>query len=506
VTERDALLAAIRANPDDDATRLVFADWLDEHEPDARPRKGKGAAGAPSSWAALIRAECEFAQLQGDGSEAAAVYDFFTQNDDQTLEGVRWERALPAVARRVDLRETAKRSRAKARRSLTELLPKNVGVWSLFDTLRGFPNTLYITRQNKVDVTRFTRLPPFHIRFGYSIQETPDLVTGLIADGLLRNVRALTLSGHQTDLMPALSISADVVGVREFELENGPASVIVRWITTTANWTGLRALRLDPTGGLDREDAVEVFGARILHKLTQLYIQGAENWTPHTIRNLAAFTNLRELHLVGCGLGDRAAECLAEMPGLANLRSLNLTDNRVGGAGASALLASPHLKNLAALDLTNNAVRGLNRKVLANAPAGGLRVLGLQRCQLTLRDVTTITTCPRVSELMYFAVCNNGLAESVVDTLVKGFGSRAPAVLYLMGSQISTAGAEALANWPAASQIDMLHLQDNQLSAAGAKALACCPHLKGLTHICAGVADPECRAVLKKRFGKRASV
>jgi uncharacterized protein (TIGR02996 family) len=31
VTDRDALLAAIRAAPDDDAPRLVFADWLDEN-------------------------------------------------------------------------------------------------------------------------------------------------------------------------------------------------------------------------------------------------------------------------------------------------------------------------------------------------------------------------------------------------------------------------------------------------------------------------------------------
>src|SRR5947199_487789 len=31
MNERDALLRAICANPDDDTSRLVFADWLDEH-------------------------------------------------------------------------------------------------------------------------------------------------------------------------------------------------------------------------------------------------------------------------------------------------------------------------------------------------------------------------------------------------------------------------------------------------------------------------------------------
>ena len=31
MTDGDALVAAIRAAPEDDAPRLVFADWLDEH-------------------------------------------------------------------------------------------------------------------------------------------------------------------------------------------------------------------------------------------------------------------------------------------------------------------------------------------------------------------------------------------------------------------------------------------------------------------------------------------
>jgi uncharacterized protein (TIGR02996 family) len=42
MTDRDALYRAILISPTDDAPRLVYADWLDEHgDPD---------------WAALIRA------------------------------------------------------------------------------------------------------------------------------------------------------------------------------------------------------------------------------------------------------------------------------------------------------------------------------------------------------------------------------------------------------------------------------------------------------------------
>jgi uncharacterized protein (TIGR02996 family) len=479
VSERDALLAAIRANPEDDTPRLVFADWLDEHEPDAKPSKRKGAGSSPSPWAALIRAECEFARLQEDGAAAAAVYNFFDEIDEgdgQTFKGVRWERALPEMARRIELAATAKRARSKARAALAGLLPRNAGVWALFDTLRGFPNTLYITRQNKVDVTRLDRLPPFRIRFG---DEGSDLLMQLVADGLLRNVRALTLPGHRGDLMRVLSASADTAGIREFALLPGATTVdpVVRRLATIANWFGLRTLRLEQSFP-DQEDWGNLFGAGHLHKLTRLHVHGAGDWTRHTIRGLSAFTELRDLRLIGCGLDDAAAEQLADMPGLANLRTLELARNRITGAGASALLASPHLKNLAALDFEDNPVRGLDRTVLANAPAGGLRALAVQGCRLTAQDVTALTTSPRVSELVCFAACQS-LTERAIARLVRGFGTRAPAVLYLRENGISTAGAGALADWPAAAQVDMLHLQGNRLSTTGAKALACCPHLKG---------------------------
>jgi uncharacterized protein (TIGR02996 family) len=48
MTDAPALLAAIRAAPDDDAPRLVYADWLDEH-------------GQPER-AAFIRIQCELAR------------------------------------------------------------------------------------------------------------------------------------------------------------------------------------------------------------------------------------------------------------------------------------------------------------------------------------------------------------------------------------------------------------------------------------------------------------
>ena len=49
MTDRHAFLAAIKAHPDDDTPRLVFADWLDEH-------------GEPER-AELVRADIEYSKM-----------------------------------------------------------------------------------------------------------------------------------------------------------------------------------------------------------------------------------------------------------------------------------------------------------------------------------------------------------------------------------------------------------------------------------------------------------
>ena len=51
MTEAEAFLAAIIANPDDDLPRLVFADWLDEHDDSLRAEfiRGQCALAAGST-------------------------------------------------------------------------------------------------------------------------------------------------------------------------------------------------------------------------------------------------------------------------------------------------------------------------------------------------------------------------------------------------------------------------------------------------------------------------
>ena len=69
MSDETALLAAIRAAPDDDAPRLIYADWLDEH---GQPERAE-----------FIRVQCELARREtpalrsGRSRLLAAHHDFF---------------------------------------------------------------------------------------------------------------------------------------------------------------------------------------------------------------------------------------------------------------------------------------------------------------------------------------------------------------------------------------------------------------------------------------------
>jgi len=57
MSDEDALIAAIIANPDEDTPRLVYADWLQEN---GRPERGE-----------FIRLQCQLAQSDSDAEEVA---------------------------------------------------------------------------------------------------------------------------------------------------------------------------------------------------------------------------------------------------------------------------------------------------------------------------------------------------------------------------------------------------------------------------------------------------
>jgi uncharacterized protein (TIGR02996 family) len=133
--DREALMAAILATPDDDTPRLVFADWLDEHGDPAR--------------AEFIRVQCRLAErmrteaVADDDSEAArsaeleATHGARWQAELGTIRGVDWKdfrRGFPGVRvlSAVTLVRTAKRIFAAAPVDRVEIMfPEYLAIKSL---------------------------------------------------------------------------------------------------------------------------------------------------------------------------------------------------------------------------------------------------------------------------------------------------------------------------------------------------------------------------------------
>lgn len=516
MSDRDALLAAIRANPDDDTPRLVFADWLDEHEPDTGRRSKKAQAAAPSSWAALIRAECALARLEEEDTAAPALLRFFAEKDEQSIDGVRWDRAEPGVARLVALERRARELRRAAAKTIAAGFPKgNPGVVRRHDgTRRGFPDTFQLL-DGPALAAHLPRLLAYCPRVDLTVYHALPNPDELVLEGVAAWCDQLFLTagyeGH-AELVRAMAQTPDTAGVRGLRLDTADAGATARALDTVAgspHWSGLRDLTLTapfgPQGVPELDEAFErLLRAPNLRGLRRLRLT---NGSPVGFLPLiAALPELRELDLTGCRVGDAGAELLANTPALKNLRFLDLESNDITGAGASALIASPHLTGLAVLHLNHNPIRNLNRTALAGAPQGGLRLIGFHGARLTVRDVGALASSPRLSELVYFDADDNNLPDAAFVRLIQGFGDRAPAILYLTGNSIGEAGIEALTTWPAAANVDMLHLTRNPLATPAAKALAGCPHLQQLSHLCASCSHPAGRKALKARFGARAVV
>src|SRR5579872_5879061 len=81
MSQADAFLDAIRESPDDDAPRLIFADWLDDH--------GDG------DRAAFIRAQVRLAPLAADDPDRLDRED---EADDLMRRHPDWAGPLPEVA------------------------------------------------------------------------------------------------------------------------------------------------------------------------------------------------------------------------------------------------------------------------------------------------------------------------------------------------------------------------------------------------------------------------
>jgi uncharacterized protein (TIGR02996 family) len=306
---QDGFFHALQQDPDDDALRLVYADFLEE--------RGDAEAGARAE---LIRVQIELATLPPFSRRAAEL----TIRHQELL--TRWERVWLGDWADVLDGWAFRRGFVEAVRADASVFLDNAADW-----FAEWP-TLMVAKLTRLG----DQLPELaaslwlaHLR-GLDLSDN-DIEAGalayLTASRFVCLLQALDLSGNpigpQGAGLIATAHSADELS----ELHLASCGLHIKGLTELLGGHSRRWRRLDLSGNwLDRRDLVELTNSSLM-------------------RNLVA------LDLASNPLGDHGASVLADSPNAVGLVALGLCGTDTGNAALTALANSRHLTSLRSLDL-----------------------------------------------------------------------------------------------------------------------------------------------------------
>jgi uncharacterized protein (TIGR02996 family) len=392
-TEAEAFLQRIRAYPDDDTPRLIFADWLEEQE-DRIP----GAA----ARARFIRVQIALARLE---EEAAA--EPFKPN--------------PARAER----EATRLQLQADERALRDAHGDWEGPFRRLATGRVF-------RRGFVEVIRVGARD--FLRHSHE----------LFAAGPLRHLDVLDVGGNLAAVLQCAYLSRLSALTIHGSHKGEP---LAQAIANAPHLSGLKVLNLSRNRFED--DAVEYLAnSPILANLEELVLWGNEIGETGA-RALAASSHLgrlRRLDLHENRLGPGGAEALAGSERLTALRALRLESNEIGGARLHSLSRASDLLRVPVLDLSRNGLNAASLHLILTRPSGslppdavrleeldlshnelgndgarvlakcpdlaGLRVLRLIGCGIGDDGARAVAESPHLNELVELDVANNPIGDS----------------------------------------------------------------------------------------------
>jgi uncharacterized protein (TIGR02996 family) len=545
MTHERAFLQAIREEPDDDAHRLIYADWLEEQG---------GAAG--TARAAFIRAQCRLATLPDDdpyreklADEAAELLAEHERPWTEPLHdlAVDWQFSRGFLERATIRGEDFLRHAER----LFESIP--LRAIHLLIHARDVPHLAACPALQWVESLNFRRC---HLG-DRSLQL-------LLTSPNLKRLRALDLTGNgiNTPGVQALVQSPVMEGLRRLDLSRnlGIGDKAVRLLASapraeTLQYLGLAHTNVTVDGFYDllqsnslmRLSDLDLSDARfglavqthswqkprdlvVLERLRSLdlsntrlpvvwrllgspalslkalYLRGmaAEAADADLLANSPALTSLTHLDLRNNSLGAAGARALAESPYLQSLTYLSLSHNNIRDTGASAIASSPHLKRLRELHLAQNAIGGPGLKALAgSADLARVRKLDLAGNFIGGDSVRALAESTRLSGLTCLDLSDACLEEDAARALAASANFARLHRLVLNKNLLGDGGVRALAQSPHLQRLSELDLRDNRIGKAGAEALAASKSWRRLRtlDLRANVFTDTQEALLRERFG-----
>lgn len=543
-----AFLQAIREEPDEDAHRLIYADWLEE----------QGGAGR-TARAAFIRAQCHLAALPDDDpnrdaleDEAADVLAEYEREWTEPLRGLAtsWKFSR-GFLERITIRGEDFLTHAER---LFDFAPiRNV---HLLLHLRDAPRLAacpFLQRIETLDFRRchlndralqhllaspnLTRLRALNL--GGNNINTPG-VRSLIDSPVLAGLRRLDLSGNFGVRDVAIRLLAQASAAENLEDLNlagtAPTLDCLRELFQSSHLPRLTHLNIAQTRSyrMQRASPLPILAeSRLLRQLRSLDISahddsfGLQHLLSHSLEGsqlqalylhdtsipepvmevLVSSPHLRTLRILDVGqtsVGGRCLQMLAESPNLAGLTRLNLASSNLRDDGAKTLAQSPYLRSLKQLDLSGNGIGGPGLQAFAaSANFQRLRTLHLGGNFIGAESVRALTQSSDLTQLRELDLRDAYLEEDSARALAESPNLALLRKLLLAKNLLGDGGARLLAQSPHLKRLSVLDLNDNRIGKAGAEALAAAPHWRHLRSLDlrGNVFTDTQETLLRDRFG-----
>jgi uncharacterized protein (TIGR02996 family) len=470
--EARSFLAAICANPDDDTTRLVFADWLDERGDPGR--------------AEFIRTQIERARLPD--WDARYVRLLMRERVLLSQHGANWRAELPTI------------------KGIT---------WGEFR--RGFVSTASFDNFglfNSAGPACWASAPVEAVEVRWPRQRNVAAVQAL---------RELTITSSLvgTEDLSRLIESPVLSTLRSLTIRDaalGPDGF--RRLVSSPHVRNLRALRV-PHNSVGNAAITALASCITLPLLEELDLSEVRSYGRYAedpiidvngIQDLAGWPGLARLHtlsLSGNNIQWRGLRALLQSPHLYGLKHLALRGTALDGDALRAFSRAGQELQLDSLDLGENMLFTDGMRYLAGSPClRTLKVLTLDRCELNVKDLSKLTEASFFANLRVLNVSSNNFGRGGLTAMLK---AKPPELhtLAITGSDLGDAGAAALAKSPASNTLLDVDLSWNHVGEKGARALEASKQVRNLLALRLGE-NPICKetaeALRNSPLGKRLAV
>ena len=484
-----AFLEDIIASPEDDAPRLIYADWLDEngnperaefiriqielaslpedddrrwpllareeellsaHEDEWRrpfERFFAQESPTPTLWTrlrGLFQRPVE-GQARASGSFERGFLESITLGDGRLLSRVEqcaWTHPLHSLEVRLDAADS-RNWLSEATVQFSRMRKLSLEVWGLAPVPKSIQRIPELFPRIEHFTSNFATLSPLGISW-------------------LARLQTLKLhslfEGNQKDAFSALSRCDECALVR-LELRGGAMSPVgMRQLASCQAFTNLRELDIS----------------------NNLLI------TVESLMDSPLASQLRKLCLERTELGPETTRLIASQPSLASLTHLDLSANRLGDSGVNNLALAPHLRTLTRLNLSGCEIgpNGVNVLVQSEHFAG-------------LRSLLLSSIVGR------FAPRMNRLGNLGAVLLAQTASLTKLARLELRHTEIGPDGMEAIARSEALANLRALDVTGNNIGDRGIRALVHSPYLGKLQELRVDLRDTHISAWARKALRER---